>query len=463
MALLKNRNYLLLRTGWSVSGLGSQMQSFAFSLSVLAVTGSAVKFSVTLCMQVLPMILFAPLCGYVSDRFDRKRQVILYDLLSAAAVFAFYFLDRANGKLEIYQIYACVFLLSSFQNFLNSSAMCLLQASVDPADYTKQKSADTTLSNLVSVFAPALAGVLYGLGGIRTVMLINGLSFLLSAAAESRLSIAKRTETEEGEPPLSFAASVREGLGYIRASAFIRSFLVVLSVLNFILPAAEIGVTVVAQQGMGLNAAAVGAVNSVLSAGVLAGAVFCGVRSRQMEKLNLDLLIRSDVLGVAAAFSLIGVWLLLLRAALPLPANLAVFVALNLIIMVADSILSVNLSARFQRAVPNEIMGRVGASVNAVLTVCVPLGQVAAGLLMGELPYWAAYFAEGAVSLLLFALCFKNARKPAIMETETPEENPGAPESGEAAEKAETGPAAEGGESGGAASEDAAGGEERAV
>lgn len=432
MALLKNRNYLLLRTGWSVSSLGTQMQSFAFSLSVLAATGSAVQFSVTLCMQVLPMILFAPLCGYVSDRFDRKKQVILYDLLSAAAVFAFYFLDRANGKLEVYQIYSCVFLLSAVQNFLNASAMCLLQASVDPADYTKQKSADTTLSNLVSVFAPALAGVLYGLGGIRTVMLLNGFSFLFSAAMESRLRLLKRAEAEDdGEPPLSFAASVREGLGYIRASAFIRSFLVVFSVLNFILPAAEIGVTVIAQQGMGLDATAVGAVNSVLSAGMLAGAVFCGIRNKRMEKLSLGFLTLADVLAVASAFFLIGAWLLLFRAALSLPANVAVFVALNLIIMVADSILSVNFSARFQQAVPNEIMGRVGASVNAVLTVCVPLGQVAAGLLMGAFPYWVAYFAEGAVSLLLFAFCFKRGGKPAIMEEETAKENPGTPEGGE--------------------------------
>lgn len=451
MALLKNRNYLLLRTGWSVSSLGTQMQSFAFSLAVLAATGSAAQFSVTLCMQVLPMILFAPLCGYVSDRFDRKKQVILYDLLSAAAVYAFYFLDRANGKLEVCQIYACVFLLSAVGNFLNASAMGLIQASVDSADYTKQKSADMTLSNLVSVFAPALAGILYGLGGIRTVMLLNGFSFLFSAAMESRLRLAKRAGAEAGGSPLSFAASVREGLGYIRASAFIRSFLAVLSVLNFILPAAEIGVTVVAQQGMGLDAAAVGAVNSVLSAGMLAGAVFCGIRSRRMEKVSLGFLTLADILAVASALFLIGAWLLLFRAELPLPVNVAVFVALNLIIVAADSILSVNFSARFQQAVPNEIMGRVGASVNAVLTVCVPLGQVAAGLLLGAFPYWAAYFAEGAVSLLLFALCFKRGGKPVIMEGETAKENPGTPEPGGTAEScavgaAESGESAEGGE-----------------
>lgn len=213
------------------------------------------------------MILFAPLYGYVSDRFDRKKQVILFDLLCAAAVFAFYFLDLAGGGLAVYQIYICVFLLSMFQNFMSSSAMCLLQSSVDPADYTKQKSADTTISNLRGRLAPT--------------------------------------------------------------------------------------------------------------------------------------------------------------------ANVVVFVALNLIIMIANSVLSVNFSARFQKIVPNEIMGRVGAFVYAVLAVCVPLGQVTAGLLMGNLPYFAVCFAEEAFSLIFFVLCFKNSRKPAIMKDMVPEEPSGENGAGE--------------------------------
>lgn len=427
MALLKNRNYLLLRTGWSVSSLGTQLQSFAFSLYVLAVTGSATQFSVTLCMEVLPMILFAPLCGYLSDRFDRKKQVIGYDLLCAATVFAFYFLDRANGKLEIYQIYTCVFLLSSFSNFMSASATGLIQSSVDPADYTKQKSVDTTISNLIAVFAPALAGILYGLSDIRAVMLLNGISFLFSSVMEGFLRRTPRSTpqaaAEAGGQPLSFTSSMREGLTYIRKSPFIRSFLLVLSALNFLLSAVGIGVTVVAQQTLRLDATAIGTMNSVLSAGMLAGAVFCGLRSSQMEKLSMNRLILTDLSAVAVSFFLTGAWLLLLFGRLPISANIGVFTVLNLIVMVANSILSVNLSARFQKIVPNEIMGRVGTSVNAVLSVCVPLGQVIAGFLMGTLPYYAVYFAEGAATLLLFAVCFKNSRKPAIMEPETPEES----------------------------------------
>jgi MFS family permease len=158
VGLLKNRNYLLLRTGWSVSLLGTQLQNFAFSLYVLQKTGSSVAFSATLSMQILPMILFAPVSGYFSDHFNRKRQIILYDFFSAAVVAAFLLLFSAAGTLPVWQINLCVFLLAGLETFQNSAAGCLMQSAVDPQDYTKQKSVDTTVTSLISIFAPRWPG-----------------------------------------------------------------------------------------------------------------------------------------------------------------------------------------------------------------------------------------------------------------------------------------------------------------
>lgn len=110
MSLLRNRNYLLLRTAWSISSFGTKVQSFAFSLYVLAITGSAVQFSITLCMQMLPIVLFAPFSGFAADRLNRKVQIVLYDILSALTVTVLLFLYLLNGKLSVLLIYACVFL-----------------------------------------------------------------------------------------------------------------------------------------------------------------------------------------------------------------------------------------------------------------------------------------------------------------------------------------------------------------
>lgn len=416
MSLLKNRNYLLLRTGWSISSLGSQFQSFAFSLYVLARTGSAAKFSVTLCMEMLPMILFAPLSGYFSDRLDRKRQIIACDLLSVMAVLAFFGIYEKTGRLLETEVYLCVFLLSVIQTFFGSVASCLMQAVVEPSDYTRQKSVDSTLSSLISIFAPGLAGVLFGLSGIRVILLVNAASFFVSAVLEVLLKTPSASVRPSDGSAAPFFQSMREGFHFMRENSFIRSFLLTLSFLNFILPVISIGLTVLSQKLMHLSPAVIGAEESVLSVGVLVGAVICAAFASRMERIPFTRIITADVSAVVLSFLLIGVWLLLAYRSLPLTVNIVIFVLCNFIILVVNSILSVNLSAQFQRAVPNVMMGRVGAFTNAVLTAVAPLGQIAAGFLIGGIPYFAAYFAEGGLSLVLLAICVKTARKADIIE-----------------------------------------------
>lgn len=415
MSLIKNRNYLLLRTGWSVSDLGSQMQSFAFSLYVLSITGSAAKFSVTLCMQILPMIVFAPLSGYVADRLNRKIQIILYDLLSSVTVISFLALYALNGTLRIYQIYLCVVILSIFQTFFRSVATCLAQVVVDPADYTKQKSLDTTLSSLIAIFAPALAGVLFGFSSLRIILLVNVVSFLLSALMETLMKVPVAQVDISKPARQGFLLSLLDGFHYIRKSSFILSFLFILSLLNFILPGVEIGMTVISKNGMHLNPATIGIENSALSVGLLAGALLSGLLGKKMESIGLKRIVRFSILITAVTFLTICLWLLLAYQFLPLILNVVVFVSMNLVIMMTQSILSVNLSAQFQRLVPNEMMGRVNATVNSIIVVCAPLGQIAAGLLMEGIPYFIVYLVEGLLCFLLFGLSYRNNKKTVDM------------------------------------------------
>lgn len=415
MNLLKNRNYLLLRSGWSISSLGTQLQAFAFSLYVLAKTGSATQFSVTLCMEILPMILFAPFSGYLADRFDRKRQIILYDILSAASVFLLLTLYLLNRSLEVYQIYLCVFALSALNTFTNSVGGCLIQAAVNPDNYTRQRSVDSTISSLITIFAPALAGALFGIWGIGPVLILNAASFLISALTESFISLPSAPKSNEPFSLRGFTGSMREGLQAVSNNPFIRSFIFTLSLLNFVLPSVEIGLMVVSNKLMHLSPAMIGLESSLLSLGTLAGALICGVFSKRLEKVSFRRIIAFAVSATATAFLLIGLWLWLFYPLLNMAGNIAVYVALNLIIILANSILSINLAAQFQREVPNEVMGRTGAFVNAALTVCTPLGQITAGAMMGGFPYSAAYLVEGGLCFILFLASMKKSRKSAII------------------------------------------------
>ncbi len=411
MGLLRNRNYILLRTAWSISSFGTNVQSFAFSLYVLAVTGSAVQFSLTLCMQILPSILFAPFSGFFADRFNRKTLVIVCDGLSAAVVLAMFAVFQVNGSLPIALIYSGVFLLSGINTFFNATAGCLIQAAVDPADYIKQKSVDTTISSLISIFVPAAAGMLYSFFGLTAVLTINAASFLISAVLESPIQLPDDCLAAASASSGSFFLSIKDGFQYVRSSPFILSFLVILSALNFILPGVEIGLMTVSQKMMHLSAPVIGIENSAISAGALASAALCALREKKLKSANLGPIITGDLLATCAAFLLIGAWLQVFYGIFPLTVNVLAFVALNLIIIIANGFLSINLSAQFQRSVPNELMGRIISFVNAALVISTPVGEILSGFLLGQFPYSVAYLTEGILCLLLLVGYLISKRK----------------------------------------------------
>jgi MFS family permease len=85
--LLRNRDYMLLWSGQTLSELGSQTSSVAYPLLILALTGSATKAGGVGLAKWLPLALFALPAGALADRLDRKRLMIATDAirLSGAA------------------------------------------------------------------------------------------------------------------------------------------------------------------------------------------------------------------------------------------------------------------------------------------------------------------------------------------------------------------------------------------
>lgn len=280
-----------------------------------------------------------------------------------------------------------------------------MQASVDPSDYIRQRTVDTTISSMIALFVPAVAGIIYSFTGLAAVLIINALSFLVSAVLESMIRLPKYRPEASSSTVSSFFSSIREGFHYIKTSPFIISFLLIVSLLNFILPGVDIGLMTISNQLMRLSPAIIGFENSAISVGTLAGALICGFLNKKLENAKLSRIISADLLATTAVFFGVSLWLKIFYGALPLSLNVVLFVLLNIIIVIANEFLSINLSAQFQRQVPNELMGRTGSFVSAALVVSTPLGQVTAGLLFGGLPFFAAYLIDGVLSAGLLLYC----------------------------------------------------------
>src|SRR3954464_7986938 len=98
--------------GQTISNLGSSISLFALPLLVFKLTGSALDLAIASATSFLPYLLFGLVIGAWVDRVDRKRLMIITDMLRAL-VLASIPLLAALGQLPLWCIYAAGFLIST--------------------------------------------------------------------------------------------------------------------------------------------------------------------------------------------------------------------------------------------------------------------------------------------------------------------------------------------------------------
>src|ERR1051325_2215121 len=84
--LRKNRDFVLLQTGQALSTVGSEASAVAYTLLTLALTHSPAKAGLVGFVRLVPWPLFALAAGVAVDRWNRKRLMILADVVRVAAL-----------------------------------------------------------------------------------------------------------------------------------------------------------------------------------------------------------------------------------------------------------------------------------------------------------------------------------------------------------------------------------------
>ncbi len=104
VSLWRNRDFVLLQSGQTISTLGSSISGLAFLFLVLTLTHSPVQAGLITSVRALPFLLLALPAGAWADRWNRKTIIILCDTgraLSLASIPG----ALAIGHLTVEQLY----------------------------------------------------------------------------------------------------------------------------------------------------------------------------------------------------------------------------------------------------------------------------------------------------------------------------------------------------------------------
>ncbi|MEL6462180.1 MAG: MFS transporter [Cyanobacteria bacterium J06641_2] len=165
------RTFLTIWLGQIVSTIGSYMTVFALTIWVWQVTGSATALTLVSFFVQLPRLLITPFSGIIVDRFNRKKLMLLGDIVAFLCTFTIGLLHFTD-RLEVWHLYCVVAIYGGFgqiQTLAYSASIALI---VPKEQYTRAGSMSSAVNYASAIVSPALAGGLYpiiGLGGIIAV------------------------------------------------------------------------------------------------------------------------------------------------------------------------------------------------------------------------------------------------------------------------------------------------------
>jgi MFS family permease len=206
------RDFLLIWFGQLVSGVGSRLTSFALGVWVYQTTHSATKFAMVFVAMAIPALLLSPFAGALVDRWDRRRVMMVCELVSAGVI-AVLALLAANGQLSMPLIYLGVGLSAITNTFLQPAYAASVPLLADRTQLVRLNGLIQTGQGVSLVGGPALAGVLMSFNGLGGVLAVDAASFAVGAFCIALARIPRPRREDDGAPDLLREA--RDGWRYI--------------------------------------------------------------------------------------------------------------------------------------------------------------------------------------------------------------------------------------------------------
>jgi MFS family permease len=203
-AVLRQKQFALLWSAGLVSVSGDWFLLIALPLHVYRLTGSPSASGAVFAADALPRVLLGSVAGVFVDRWDRRRTLIVADLLQAVALLP---LLVVHGSDDVWLVYPAVIARTAVAQFFGPAESALVPRLV-AVDHLQAANALTGVGlNLARLVGPPLGALLVVLGGFPAAVLGDAASFLVSAAligfihiqAESRFAkLAPHSSGETG-------------------------------------------------------------------------------------------------------------------------------------------------------------------------------------------------------------------------------------------------------------------------
>lgn len=413
---MKDKNFIIILVGQIISLFGNAIQRFSMSLYLLEFTGSTKSFANILAISTIPYVLFAPIAGKLSDNVNKKKIMVYLDLFCGVLIGGYSFILFLNRD-STYIVGVVMVMLSICYTLYGPAVTASIPQIVEEDELTTANGIINQVGSVVNFAGPIIAGIVYGIFGIKVIVVVNAISFIFSAILEMFLDIPdvkiekNLNEINENEYRSKKHKEKIFSIHFIKES-FVDMYntfrylskekkVILYIILSyalcniFLVPILSIIAPYFINVYLGLPSQIYGIVEAVCVLGMLTGGLIISVKPELFSIKKIHYTYIPMLSGV-----ILMIFLPQLQVARIGIASL--FGLGGLLIMLTIAITNVLTLTYIQKQVPENLLGKVSAFSVAVATVSVAPGQLLYGQIIDRgVPLSLIFLLTAIASVLL--------------------------------------------------------------
>ncbi|TAK01527.1 MAG: MFS transporter [Chloroflexota bacterium] len=384
------RSFRWLLASAIVNNVGDGIALAAGPLLVASQSRDPFLVSLALLSEYLPVLLFGVIGGTIADRMDRRRMVELVNL-ARAIVLTVLVVTIVSGTVSIAVVLVTLFVLGAAETFADAASSAILPGLVARRDLgvanARMQGAFVLTNQLLT---PPIGAFLFAVG-MALPFAGNAAAFALGAVLISRVASSRPDRAEEGAGT-GLMADMVEGIRWLLAHPPMRTLALTILTFNVTYGAAWSVLVLYAGDRLGMDEVGFGLLTSAIALGGIIGIVSYGRLERRFalaDIMRVGLLIETGTHLVLALTTSSPVAL----------ATLVVFGGHAFVWGTTSTVVR-------QRAVPDELLGRVGGVYRVAIVGGMVIGTPLGGLLARSFgitaPFWFGFVGSAVLVAILW-------------------------------------------------------------
>lgn len=401
--LLAIRDYRYLWSAQVLSDFGDNLTVLTLIILIQRLTGSTVAIAGLMVAIALPTLVFGTLAGVYVDRMDRKKVILVSDLLRGLIVLCFVFV-RSPELVPV--IYVIAFAQASVGTLDNPARSAYLPAVVGTEKLLAANSVSQTSRIIFNLLGTGAAGVLAAVSdSLAPAFVIDAATFFVSFALISRVQTSGAIKPHEDEPRVW--SQMKDGFRVMVSSRPLRAVLISLSITMLGLGAVNVLFVPFLIEDLAVSEAFLGVVEASQVTGLIVSGTLVAILATRLRPSNLVSLGLIGVGTFVAAISAAG----------------AVWQVMSLLVFVGLSVGPVQAGANTlsQTLIENSMRGRVGGALNTLISAANVTSMGLAGVAAAAIGTRNVFLVSGALVVLSGGLAYWLFRE---LREEAPPEEP---------------------------------------